>query len=90
MTVLEGGSAIQVVVTEKTDVAGQRNSFDTVAIDDVVRVEGSVTADRHLLAHHLEGILAACSVTTTRRARTRGVNSVPSVLFNGGITVILP
>lgn len=47
MTVLAGSNTIQVVVTEKTDVAGQRNSFANVAIDDVVRVEGSMTADGH-------------------------------------------
>jgi uncharacterized membrane protein YjgN (DUF898 family) len=90
MTILEGSSTIQVVVTEKTDVAGQRNSFANVAIDDVVRVEGSMTADRHLLAHRVEVILAANSMITAQRARTRNVNRLISVLLNGGITVILP
>jgi len=90
MTVREGSSTIQVVVTEKTDIAEQRNSLANVAIDDVVRVEGSMTADGHLLAHRVEVILAADSMMTARRARTRNVNSLISVLLNGGITLLLP
>jgi hypothetical protein len=90
MMVLEGSSTTQVIVTEKTEIAGQRSSFASVAIGDVVRVDGSMTVDRHLLAHRVDVILAADSMPTARRARTRNVNSLTSVLLNGGITVLLP
>jgi hypothetical protein len=90
MTVLEGSRTIQVVVTEETAVTGQRNSFANVAIDDVVRVEGSMTPDRHLVAHRVEVVLAANSMIKGRRAPTRNVNSLISVLLNGGFTVVLP
>jgi uncharacterized protein DUF5666 len=90
MTVLEGRTTIQVVVTEKTEIAGQRKSFADVTVGDVVRVEGSMTADKHLLAHRVEVILAAASMPTGPPPRTRGVNSWISVILNGGITVPLP
>jgi ribulose kinase len=90
MTVLEGSSAIEVIVTEKTNVAGQRTSFANLAIDDVVRVEGSMTAAGHLLAHRVEVILAANSMIMGRRAKTRNVNNLISMVLNGGITVVLP
>ena len=90
MMVLAGSSTTQVVVTERTDVVGQRNSFANGAVDDVVRVEGSMTADGHLLAYRVEVVLAANNLITARRAKTRNVNSLTSILVNGGITVVLP
>jgi hypothetical protein len=90
MTVLDGGSTLQVVVTEKTQVVGRRTSFAKIAIDDVVRVEGAVTADRHLLANRVEVLLAADSMRMTHRTRTGALNTVVSVIVNGGITVPLP
>jgi hypothetical protein len=90
MTVLEGGRTIQVVVTEKTGITGQRTSFSDVAVNDVVRVEGSMTAEGHLVAQRVEVILAARSVTAARGARTRNANSLISILLNGGVTISRP
>ncbi len=87
MMVLEGSTTIQVVVTEKTQVVGQRTSFAKIAIDDVVRVEGSMTVDRHLLANRIEVLLAADGMRMGHRARTGPVNSLISVIMNGGITI---
>jgi aspartyl/asparaginyl-tRNA synthetase len=87
MTVLDGSSTIQVMVTQKTEVAGQRNSFAGIAVDDVVRVEGSMTADRHLQANHIEVLLAADGMGMAQRARTGTVNRLLSVILNHGITV---
>jgi len=89
MTVHAGGSTIQVIVAEKTRVVGLRNLFAQIAIDDVVRVEGSMTVDKHLLANRVEVILAADSVTMGQQTRKRPVNSLLSVVLNGGITIPL-
>ncbi len=89
MMVLESSSTIQVVVTEKTQVVGQRTSFAKIAIGDVVRVEGSMTADRHLLANRIEVLLAADGMKMGHRAKTGPVNSLISVIRNGGVTIPL-
>lgn len=89
MMVLESSSTIQVVVTEKTQVVGQRTSFAKIAIDDVVRVEGSMTADRRLLANRIEVLLAADGMRMGHRAKTGAVNSLISVIMNGGVTIPL-
>ncbi len=90
MTVLEGSSTVQVIVTEKTQVVGQRNSFAKIVIDDVVLVEGTMTADRHLLANRVEVLLAADTMRLAHQRRSGAVNSLISVIMNGGITVPLP
>ena len=89
MTVLEGSSAVQVVVTEKTRVTGQRDSFARIAVDDLVRIEGWKTADSNLLADRIEVLLAANSMTMVR-TRTGSASGLLSVILNGGIIVPLP
>lgn len=90
MTVLEGSSAIQVVVTEKTQVTGQRDSFARIVVDDLVRIEVWKTADRNLLADRIEVLLAADSMTVVQRRRTGPASGLLSVILNGGIIVPLP
>ncbi len=89
MMVLESSSTIQVVVTEKTQVVGHRTSFAKIAIDDVVRVEGSMTADRRLLANRIDVLLAADGMRMGHRAKTGPLNSLISVIMNGGVTIPL-
>jgi pectate lyase len=89
MTVHGGVGTIQVVVTEKTRVVGLRNLFAQIAIDDVVRVEGSMTADKHVVANRVEVVLASDSMTMGQQTRKRPVNSLLSVVLNGGITIPL-
>lgn len=90
MTVLEGSSAIQVVVTEKTQVTGQRDSFARIVVDDLVRIEVWKTADRNLLADRIEVLLAADSMTVVQRRRTGPASGLLSVILNSEIIIPLP
>lgn len=81
MTVLEGRSTFQVNVTEQTRVVGRRTSFAKIAVDDVVRVEGSITADGRLVATQIEVLLAGDGITPTHRAKTESDRSVTLVTW---------
>lgn len=68
MTVRDGRSIIQVVITQHTQIAGRRASFASIAVDDVVRLEGSFAADRRLVATRVHVLLAAGKMAVVRRS----------------------
>jgi hypothetical protein len=68
MTLRDGRALVQVVVTPQTRVEGRRTSFGAIALDDLVRVEGSVGPDRRIVALRLEVVLAAGPMVAVRRS----------------------
>jgi hypothetical protein len=87
MTVLEGGRAVEVVVTARTRVLGRRHVFAKIVVDDVVRVEGTMMADRRLLASQVEVLLEADGMKMTPPPAPGLVGKMLSVIMSGGITV---
>ncbi len=81
LTVRDGRTVIQVVITPQTQVAGRRASFATIAIDDVVRLEGLLAADRRLVATRVEVLLTAGSMTAVRRSKTETDHTVTLVTW---------
>jgi aspartyl/asparaginyl-tRNA synthetase len=81
MTVRDGRSTIQVVITEHTQIAGRRASFASIAVDDVVRLEGSFAADRRLVATRVDVLLAAGNMTVVRRSQPEPDDTVTLVTW---------
>ncbi len=71
----------QVTVTEQTRVVGGRTSFAKIAVDGMVRIQGSMTADGRLVATGIEVLLAGHRITPARRARIESDGSVTQAIW---------
>jgi hypothetical protein len=89
LTMQEGNSPIKVATTDTTQVTGARGSFDKIAIGDIVRVDGRMTAERQLLAGRIE-VLFAAGTTVGPQSKSSPLKGMLSVLLNGGVSVQLP
>lgn len=90
LTIREAGSTVQIAVNKNTQVLGQRGSFQDIAINDLVRIEGRTAADRTVTAARIEVLLAADSLSAGQRTKAGSQNWWLSVIMNGGIVVHLP
>ncbi len=90
LTIVEAGSAVRVAVSKDTQVVGRRSSFQDIAINDLVRIEASTTADGRVVAARIEVLLAAGSLSAGQRSSPGPTNWLLSVIMNGGIVVPLP
>jgi hypothetical protein len=61
LTVREGGKRVVVAVTSNTRVLGERDSFDSIATNDIIRVEGRMVGNR-LVAARVEVLLTAAGI----------------------------
>ena len=98
-TVREGGSTLQVTVTDATQVTGQRDSFGKLAVGDIVRVDGRMAQEKQLLAGRIEVLFAAGTTVGSQShspilgrllSQAPALAGLLSVLVNGGVTVMLP
>lgn len=81
MTIRDGRSIFQVIVTEHTQVVGRRASFAKISIDDIVRIEGPQGADRRIIATRVEVLLTADTLTVVRRTKPESDDSVTLVTW---------
>ena len=98
-TVREGSRALEVAITDATQVTGQRDSFGKLAVGDIVRVDGRMAQEKQLLAGRIEVLFAAGTMVGSQSqapilggllSQAPALASFLSVLVNGGVTVMLP
>ena len=99
LTIREGNTALQVNVTDTTQVTGQRASFGKIMVGDIVRVDGRMNPERQWLAGRIEVLFAAgptvgapstTSIINHLLSQAPALAGLLSVLVNGGVTVMLP
>ena len=100
LTIREGNTALQVNVTDTTQVTGQRDSFGKIVVGDIVRVDGRVNPEKQWLAGRIEVLFAAGPTVVAPSSTTSIINNLLSrapalaglltVVANGGVTVTLP
>lgn len=83
-----GGGLLQVIESPQTRVTGLRTTFVQIGVSDIVRVEGSVPSDSHVMTAHSVEVLFA--VAGTERAAQKPANWLWRLIQNGGVTVDLP